>query len=52
MGMAGIFDSDSELERDLKFSSWIDRRKYAIITVDQSQSGLERDGIEVLIIKD
>lgn len=55
LGMANIYTTDSDIERDLKFDTWIDRRKYRIVTADRY--GQERewaidDGIEVLIIKE
>ena len=30
--MANIYDSDSDLERDLKFGHWIADRKYMIVS--------------------
>jgi hypothetical protein len=55
LGMAAIYHGDRDLEQDIKFDSWIDRRKYRITTVKnlalERQRAME-DGIEVLIIKE
>ena len=55
LGMANIYTTDRDIERDLKFDTWIDRRKYRIITVRDYAREYEyavNDGIEVLIIKE
>jgi hypothetical protein len=55
LGMANIYTTDSDIERDFKFDSWIDRRKYRIITARdyaQERDWAINDGIEVLIIKE
>jgi predicted type IV restriction endonuclease len=55
LGMANIYSSDSDIERDFKFDTWINRRKYLIITArDYAQKRVYAidDGIEVLIIKE
>jgi hypothetical protein len=55
LGMADVYHDDSEIERDLKFDTWINRRKYRIITADryaQEREWAIDDGIEVLIIKE
>lgn len=55
LGMANIYHCDGDLERDIKFDTWIDRRKYRITTVkrlDLDRSQAQIDGIEVLIIKE
>jgi hypothetical protein len=55
LGMAAIYHTDGDFEQDIKFDSWIDRRKYRITTVknlaQERQQAME-DGIEVLIIKE
>lgn len=54
LGMANIYQSDHDLESDLKFDSWINRRTYRVVTVqrqEQERTQAELDGIEVLIIK-
>lgn len=54
LGMANIYQSDHDLERDLKFESWINRRKYRVVTVPElepERTQAKLDGIEVLIIK-
>jgi len=55
LGIAAIYHGDRDLEQDIKFDSWIDRRKYRITTVKnlalERQRAME-DGIEVLIIKE
>jgi hypothetical protein len=54
-GMANIYVTDSDLERDFKFDAWINQRKYRIITVDdyvQEHENAVYDGTEVLIIKE
>jgi len=53
--MADICQADNELERDFKFETWINRRKYMITTAELQAQARERardHGIEVLIIKD
>lgn len=55
MGMANIYNTDGDFERDIKFDAWINRRKYRIITADryaQERDWAIDDGIEVLIIKE
>jgi hypothetical protein len=55
LGMANIYTTDSDIERDFKFDAWIDRRKYRIITAReyaQERDWAIDDGIEVLIIKE
>lgn len=53
--LAGIYDQDSDLERDLKFECWINRRKYSIITgvsTEKQRKQAQDHGIEILIIKE
>jgi hypothetical protein len=55
LGMAAIYHGDGDLEQDIKFDCWIDRRKYRITTVKnlaQERQRATEDGIEVLIIKE
>ena len=55
LGMANIYNGDTDCERDIKFDTWINRRKYRIITGDryvQEREWAIDDGIEVLIIKE
>ena len=55
LGLANIYHTDGELEKDIKFDTWINRRKYRIITADryaQERNWALADGIEVLIIKE
>jgi len=55
LNLAGIYDQDSDLERDLKFECWINQRKYKIIAVDryvQEREHCRENGVEVLIIKE
>lgn len=55
LGMANIYHGDTDFERDIKFDTWINRRKYRIITGDryvQEREWAIDDGIEVLIIKE
>lgn len=54
---AGIYDSDSEFEKDCKFLDWIGTRKHRCIefNVASYSAELEKaaaDGIEILIIKE
>jgi hypothetical protein len=54
---AGVYDSDSDFERDCKLIGWIGNRKHRCIQFDEViySAELERavaDGIEVLIIKE
>ena len=51
---AGTNESDSDMERDMKFTNWIQRRPYRIIDARDyttQQPKAAADGIEVLIIK-
>ena len=55
--LAGVYESDSDFERDCKLSTWIGKRKHRCIKFDvvTYSAELERaaaDGIEVLIIKE
>lgn len=55
--MSGVYDSDSELERDFKLMHWIGRRKHRCIQFNAVSYSAEleqaaADGIEVLIIKE
>jgi len=53
--LAGIYDQDSALERDLKFECWINQRKYIIVTgigAQQQREWAQENGIEILIIKE
>jgi hypothetical protein len=55
LGLANIYATDGDLERDIKFDSWVDRRKYRIVThknYAQEREWAIDDGIEVLIIKE
>lgn len=55
LGMANIYNGDTDFERDIKFDTWINRRKYRIITAGryvQEREWAIDDGIEVLIIKE
>ena len=47
--MANIYDSDSDLERDLKFGHWIADRKYMIVSPGHNPVPTD---VELLIIKD
>ena len=47
--MAGVYDSDSDFERDLKFMHWIAGRKYAVTT--DADSSVDPD-VEILIKKE
>ena len=53
--LAGIHNSDSELEADLKFSAWMGRRQYRVVDADDladQEPKAQADGVEVLIIKE
>ena len=49
LNMAGVYPSDSAMERDLKFFQWIADRKYRICT--EENIGAD-DQIDLLIIKE
>jgi hypothetical protein len=49
MHMAGIYWSDSDFERELKFLDWIADRKYRICS---EVTEVADDAIDVLIIKE
>ena len=53
--MSGIYDTDTDMEKDSKFLTWIGKRKYRVI--DLARYAQERewaidDAIEILIIKE
>jgi hypothetical protein len=53
--IAGINHDDNELTLDIKFDTWVSRRKYRIITTGnyaQERNCAINDGIEILIIKE
>lgn len=55
--LAGVYDSDSDFEKDCKLFAWIGRRKHRCIDFDVVSYSAEleqaaADGIEVLIIKE
>lgn len=55
LGMANIYHTDGDLERDIKFDAWIDRRKYHItnaVDLEPVRTWARENGIEVLIIKE
>ena len=55
LGMSNIYHTDGDLERDIKFDAWINRRKYHITTavdLDRQRIWARDNGIEVLIIKE
>jgi len=57
LNLAGVYDSDSDLERDLKLGSWIGKRSHRCVLRSSAaySADLERartDGIEVIIIKE
>jgi len=54
-GLAAIFHGDSDMERDMKFASWIKDRKYRITSsrdCHEHRVQALAEGIEILIIKD
>ena len=55
--LAGVYNDDSDFERDSKLNSWLDRRSHRCIQFDVVSYSAEQeqaaaDGIEVLIIKE
>ena len=55
LAQAGIYNSDGEMEQDMKFASWISKRSYRIIDSEDyaiQQSNAADDGVEVFIIGD
>ena len=49
LNMAGVYDSDSGIERDMKFGHWIAKRKYLIVSLEHTDVP---NDVEILIIKD
>ena len=49
LSMAGVYASDSDIERDLKFCQWIADRKYRICERENASAD---DHVDVLIIKE
>lgn len=49
LAQAGIYDSDTGLERDLKFGHWIANRKYAVVSAGHCTVPPD---VEILIIKE
>lgn len=47
--MSGIYDSDSEIEQDLKLGHWLGQRRYLV--VDSDMADIPPD-IEVVIVRD
>lgn len=47
--LADIYNSDSDMERDLKFGHWIANRKYMIVSSEYQDVP---NDVEILIIKD
>jgi hypothetical protein len=55
LALAGIYEGDSPMERDLKFSYWIKGRKYRIVAsvrYAQEREWAIDDAVEILIIKE
>ena len=55
--LAGVYDSDSDFEKDCKLFAWIGKRKHRCIEFNavSYSAQLEKaaaDGIEILIIKE
>lgn len=53
--MSGIYNTDTDIEKDSKFSSWIGRRKYRVALqgdVAQAREKAIADGVEIFIIKE
>lgn len=50
LGLANIYWSDSDLERDLKFAYWIGNRRYRII--DRRDVDRDHSDVDILIVKD
>lgn len=55
--LSGVYDTDSDFEKDCKLSAWIGRRKYRcieynVVTHPEESDQARVDGIEVLIIKE
>ena len=48
MSLAGIYCSDSEMERDLKFWQWIEDRKYRIVKNQTNNLDGSTISIEIL----
>ena len=49
--MAGVYDSDSELERDLKFSAWVGRENWRCVDSPEELLKAREDGVEIIIKK-
>lgn len=52
LGLAGVYQGDSDMEADIKFMDWIKARKYRIVNAanyDRERQQAHDDGIEVLI---
>lgn len=50
--MAGIYDDDSDFEKDLKLSSWLDRQTYCCVRSQQELIDARASGVDVIIIKE
>ena len=55
--LAGVYQDDTDFEKDLKISAWLGYQKYRIIDHDpvnstQQVADAARDGMQVLIIKE
>lgn len=56
LNFSGVYNSDSDFERDCKLMNWIGRQRHRCILLDhdlyESQvSQAQADGIEILIVK-
>jgi len=47
---AGVYDTDSDMERDLKFAAWIQNQTYLVVSQDQA-ADINNHEIDILIIR-
>ncbi len=50
--IAGIYDNDTDFERDLKLSAWLDRRPFRCVRSQQELAEARASAVEVIIIKE
>lgn len=50
--MAGVYNDDSDLERDLKFAAWVNRQNWRCVRTQQELEQARVDGVEIIIKKE
>lgn len=48
---AGVYDNDSEMERDLKLAAWVHRESWRCVSSQEELEQARKDGVEIIIKK-